>query len=165
MEEIGEFIRMHREVLLKEWLSQSLEMYPKQSRSLMLNNRDPFSNPISSALAHGLEQLLGELCGDEKACPEKALTELGRLLGVQEMPPSKCLGFIFGLKPLLIKMATSEGRKGGFKTEELKEFELWIEQRTLGLFDQYMEHRERIYQLKGDEMKQKNYMLLRRASS
>ena len=62
-------------------------------------------------------------------------------------------------------MATSEGRKGGFKTEELKEFELWIEQRTLGLFDQYMEHREHIYQLKGDEMKQKNYMLLRRASS
>ncbi len=132
MKEIGAFVQTHREVLLKQWLNQSLEMYPEQSRALMQQNLDTFSNPIPGVLAQGLDLLLGDLCGEEGACPEKALTELGRLLGVQE---------------------------------ELIEFGLWIEQRTLGLFDQYMEHRERIYQLKGDEMKQRNYMLLRRATS
>ena len=165
MKEIRSFVQTHREALLKQWLNQSLEMYPEQSRALMQQNLDTFSNPIPGVLAQGLDLLLGDLCGEEGACPEKALTELGRLLGVQEMPPSECLGFLFALKPLLTKMASRKGWKEGFKTEELIEFGLWIEQRTLGLFDQYMEHRERIYQLKGDEVKQRNYMLLRRATS
>jgi len=163
MKEIRAFIRDHRETVLFQWKKESMEMFPEQSRNVMQVKTDPFSNPIPHALGKGIEMLVGDLCEDEENNLEKGLANLGRLLGVQDMPPSQSLSFFFKLRPLVYKLASRKRSKSIFPDDELHELQLWVEQKMLRLFDQFMIHREKIYQMKGDEIKQRNYMLLRKS--
>jgi hypothetical protein len=79
------------------------------------------------------------------------------------MPASQSLSFFFKLRPLVYKLASRKRSKSIFPDDELHELQLWVEQKMLRLFDQFMIHREKIYQMKGDEIKQRNYMLLRKS--
>ncbi|MBC8219236.1 MAG: hypothetical protein H8E67_01530, partial [Proteobacteria bacterium] len=56
-------------------------------------------------------------------------------------------------------------KKGGvrFSAKEWGEFNSRLEQMTLEAFDSYVDHREKIYQIKVDESKNRAFMLLKKA--
>lgn len=164
MNEIQNFLKENRKSTLDQWLTHAFKMYPEQSRMLMMNNPDPFTSPISHALSKGMALLLDRLCGEETTAVEKSLEDLGRLLAVQEIPPSQSLAFIFGLKTVIRQLARKKRKHSGFSDKDWDEFQNRLEQTLLSLFDCYLKHREKIYQLKAEEMKQRTYMLLRRAT-
>ncbi len=164
MSEIHHFLRENREAVLDQWLTSAFKMFPEQSRLLMVSNPDPFTSPIRHALSKGMAQLLDRFCVEEPITGGKELEELGRLLAVQEMPPSQSLPFIFELKTVVRKLAGKNNKRSGFSDRDWDEFQDRLEQVLFHLFDCYLKHREKIYQLKAEEMKQRTYMLLRRAT-
>ncbi len=63
--------------------------------------------------------------------------------------------------PIVRKLAKETGV--GFKAKDWVEFNSTIESMTLEAFDCYSAQREKIYQLKVDESKNKAFMLLKKA--
>jgi len=92
---------------------------------------------------------------------KEALEQICRILAIQDFPPSKAMALFYELKEIVRKLAKETGV--GFKAKDWVEFNSTIESMTLEAFDCYSAQREKIYQLKVDESKNKAFMLLKKA--
>lgn len=111
-------------------------------------------SPVADALVAELDGIVDSLVAGVSA--EEPLSALTRILAVQELPPSRSLSILSGLRPLLAdELDAVERERLGDRIEKL----------TLQAFDRYMHHREVISQLKVDEGMRRMHMALRRAEA
>ncbi|NTW52015.1 MAG: hypothetical protein HGB22_05460 [Chlorobiaceae bacterium] len=140
-----QIINSNRQAILGRWSSSVMAMLPGG-----LNH----GSLVASALAEELGGLLDAIA--DPALPiAEPIVRITRILAVQEMPPSKALSILFGLRGLV----------EGLPAECAEPFRDRLEELTLQSFDSYMKHRETIYQLKVDEGRRRMHMSLRRAEA
>jgi hypothetical protein len=139
--------------ILEDWFHLLIETYPADSAQFLKREKDPFANPVGSSSKNGLEKVFDQLAGpmDRKILTDQ-LDPLIRIRAVQSFSPSQAIGFIFLLKKsirnILLKDVSSQGL-----LDELSAFETKIDELALIGFDIFMECREKIYQLKEKEVK------------
>jgi len=144
--------------ILQKWLTHTLETYPEQTSRFLLQDQDPFSNPVGRALNEGLPVLLEEVMGSldrERAGP--VLEEIVRIRAVQEFSSSQALGFIFRLRGI-IREEIGDGR---FDSAGLDER---IDKLALLAFEHYVRCREKMAAIKLGEAKRRVFVLERMAS-
>lgn len=144
-------------------LRAALAPFSKEAARFYGSEGDGFRNPVGRTMADGVRALAGWLVagGDEEAM-RGALREMVRVFAVQDFPPSKALGFIFSIRDILKREGECDA--GSIPSgAESAVLDGRIEDLALLAFDLYLECREKIYQIRTNEMKASTFKLLERA--
>ncbi len=149
--------------ILQKWLDTLLGSYPAETALFLKKQKDQFTNPIAHQLTRGLKDILAVLAEDQGAeAAAVAVDEVVRVLALQELPPSQALAFVFYLKHIVREELAQE--LGDLSLSlEMTELEARIDGLALLGFDGYMQRREKLCELKVNEVKSRVSGLLRRA--
>jgi len=130
---------MRKQSVAERWLALIVETYPDQARQFLVNERDPFRNPVGQALRENIFLLADELLGEMDADKVKqALRDVVRIRAVQDSSPKEAIAFVFLLKNILRDELTDE-------PEVHLEMEKRIDDMALIAFDFFVQCRQRIY--------------------
>lgn len=151
-----------RSIILPRWFDVLLEVYPADTRSFLKNQKNRFTNPVGRRIHEGLEALFEQLIQRNKPSDISAfLDNIMRIRAVQDLSPSQAIAFIPHLKRL-IRQELREDIHGGRLFNELSAFESRIDDIALLAFDTYMKCRERIYEIKANELRRRTVRLMRK---
>ena len=142
-------------VIAAEWLERVLQTYPKESCQPLRLERDPFRNPVGHALQQGLSVLVEEILGGmdrDRMAP--ALDGIVRIRAVQDFTAGQAVSFVFLLREVV-------RRHLGDHEEILTIAEQRIDELAVLAFDLFMTCREKIYEIKVNELKRSTYVQTR----
>jgi hypothetical protein len=158
--------------ILERWFHLILETYPQETAKFISKERDRFANPVGVTLSEGMEALyeglLKEADADQLSSP---LEKIIQIRSVQDFSPSQAVVIVS-----LLKKAVQEEMKGN-KVEmngmdvtigEWFDLESRIDQLSLMAFDIYTKYRERVYEIRINEIKKERdraFKLLERTDS
>jgi hypothetical protein len=157
---LRDILVQERERILENWLEGILRTYPAGGLAFLRGERDRFSNPVGYTLREETRVLLESLLEDTPR--EKVTASLEKILkirAVQDFPPAQAVAFVFSLKHAVRETI---GAAGPGVSAELLALESRIDAMALAAFDQYMKCRERIFEVRIHEVKQRSTQLLER---
>jgi len=144
------------------WLRVIYESYPPETAIFLKKEKDRFDNPVGISTADGIkalyEALLVEMETDRVLA---ALDEIIRIRAIQDFSPSQALAFIFLLKNVIREELAKELRAGDLAAE-LLELESRIDGLALLGFDVYTKRREKLHEIRVNEIKKRVSGLMRR---
>ncbi len=145
------------------WLDAILGQYGAVTAARWRRERDPFANPVGHALTSGLPALLEAVIGDgEPGAPALvALEAIVRIRSVQDLAPSRAVGFVYLLRDAIREELAGELARGAHDAE-LAAMDERIERLALRAFDTYVRLREQLYRMRQEELKRSVASLLRR---
>jgi hypothetical protein len=150
--------------ILERWFDLILETYPADSREFLRTKRNRFANPVAHEISRGIEGIFEQiLAGGDQEEVTPFLDKVIRIRAVQDFTPSQALGFMFELKTL-IKEELSDHPGQTQISEDLSRIERKIDEFGLFSLDLYMKCREKIYELRVNEVKNRVGRLLERAN-
>jgi hypothetical protein len=148
----------HKEAIVGKWLSRVIDTYPPETARFLRSQKDPFANPVGQATRQGLTALVDLLiAGLDEAAARTALDPIIRVRAIQAFTPAQAVGFVFDLKAILRE------NLGPAHSQAAAELDGRIDRLALIAFDIYMQCREKIYELKANEMKNTTYKAFARA--
>lgn len=150
----------HKAAIVKKWNKRVLANYPKETARFLDSQKDPFQNPVGRHNLQSLQSLVDLLGGDpDPEALRKALDPIIRIRAIQDFKPSKAVGFVFDLK-ILLRDIRPEIKIDAHQWQLL---DRRIEEMALAAFDLFMECREKIYDLKADDIRERTYKAFARA--
>jgi RsbT co-antagonist protein rsbRD N-terminal domain len=150
--------------ILKKWFDEIVESYPSGVANYLKNQGDKFTNPIGSTISKGIEDIFVELIrGPQKENTSKFLGNIVRVIAIQNIPASQALSFFFSLKRIIREELRAEMAEQEL-SHEILSLESTIDSLALSAFDIFMECREKIYEIKVNEVKRANFRFLQRAN-
>ena len=159
---LRQLIRHRREAILDAWFGAIVDRYPAETARFLRGTRDPFDNPVGSALREGLGSLLDLATEDgEVDAARAAMDRIIRIRAVQDFSPSQAVSFVLRLKRA-IRAELGNGAGQGPQAVELAELEEDIDRLALVAFDIYVRCREQVYELRINEVKRRVSALWRR---
>jgi hypothetical protein len=160
---LEKLINDRKSVILDRWFDLSIASYPAETASFLKSKKNRFANPVGYILSQELTPILdGLLKGVEIQTIKPFLENIIRIRAVQDFSPSQALGFIFSLKEVIRQDLEKEIRENRMEPS-LLELENRIDALALAAFDLFMQCREKIYDLKANEMKNRTVRMLKRA--
>jgi hypothetical protein len=173
--DLEKFLSQEKATIVERWLDLVLETYPPQTATLMKKETNQFANPVGYSTRHGLESIYEEFLGG--LAPEKVnavLDGIIRIRAVQDFTPSRAIGFVFSLKQVvrqLLEEAREKARKKGdagteplVSAEEMEAFDSKVDHLALLAMDVYSQCREKLYEVRVGEVKNRSFRLLQRAN-
>ena len=158
------FLANKKSTLVKRWFDIVMEPYPADTAGFLKNQKRQFTNPVGYTISQGLETLFDRLI-DEKGADFEAmvpvLDSIVRIRAVQDLKPSQALSFVFHLRNAIREELTSEAKE--FR-EEMATLESRIDAIALMSFDIFVNCREKVYELKANEVKNRTFRLLQMAN-
>jgi hypothetical protein len=150
--------------ILQKWFDSILSTYPSDTLNFVKGKKNPFADSIAGqTIFEGIKGIFDELIGESDA--EKInsyLDNIIRVRAIQEFKPSQAVGFISQLKNI-IRTELADEIKGNRTFEELLVLESKIDDYLLIAFDIYVKCREKIYELKANEMKNWTYRVVKKS--
>ncbi len=147
--------------ILKRWFDLIASSHPAGTPPFS-RPRDEFSDPEGHTVSRQIEALYHELLQDrmdsEKVCA--SLDGILRIRAVQELSPGQAVGFVFMLKEAIAEELAGEIEKGQLMRQWL-EFESRVDRLASLAFDMYTQCRERICELRVNEIRADRDMALR----
>lgn len=154
-----------RASIIQTWFDQIIETYPPDTAKFLKRQKNRFANPVGATLSEGMEGIFDSIINKEgntdRAVP--FLDSIIRIRAIQDFAPSRALAFIFILKKIIRKEIEHEPNAHGL-TDEVLMLEKSIDELALKAFDIYMECREKIYEIKANEVRNMTFRLLQRAN-
>ncbi|MFP4445578.1 MAG: RsbRD N-terminal domain-containing protein [Desulfosudaceae bacterium] len=153
-------IEKHKKAICKNWTEQVLRTYPAQTAEIFIKEKDRFANPVAGSLSESLEKVMDGLIhnasGQELAA---AIDPAIRVRAVQNFSSSEAVRFIFFLKEIIPEVIGSKNL--------LAEDWTWLDQKVQELaligFDKYVECREKIFELRAFEVRNRTFRAFERA--
>ncbi len=156
-------------VILSKWFEVLLDTYPPETAKFFKNQDDLFRNPVGSTIFKGIEKLLDEILDDDVDTQRVSqfLDDIIRVRAVQDFSASQAVAFIFPLKNIIRQeISNVYGLEKPLPSDflsRLYHIESKIDRIALLSFDIYMQCRERLYEIKANEVKKMTYRLLQQA--
>ncbi len=139
--------------ILKRWFNLIAETYPAEVSSF-LGEKDRFTNPVGFTISQEIdalyEQLLQDTVNSEQV--SASLDNIIKIRALQDFSPHQAIAFVFLLKKAIRDEMGGEMERKQLLGEWLN-LESGIDKLASLAFDIYMECREKIYQLRVDEVK------------
>lgn len=158
--DLNDLLLEKRSEILKKWSDLIIETYPEETAIFLKSQKNQFSNPVGHAILEGVEEIFKAVL--HEPAPEKVavyLDNIIRIRAIQEFSPSKALSFLFLLKKVIRAEVMNKTREYHI-LEELSVIESRIDGLVNISFDIYMKCREKIYELKANEVRNWTYRLL-----
>jgi hypothetical protein len=164
-------LQQKREVVLRKWFDLIIESYPPDAADLLARQKDRFQNPVGYTISTGIETVYDQILSDLDA--EKladALDGIVRIRSVQDFLPSEAVLFVFQLKRAIRETVLGTGpgsaaQVSGTMAGQLTAIEAKIDEIALVAFDKYTECREKLHEVKTNEIKKRTAMLLDRVNT
>jgi hypothetical protein len=139
-----------KKAIVQKWIDQVLDSYG--APDFFKKQKDRFANPIGSTVSDGLQNLFVILV-EEKDLAEaaKPLEDIIKIRAVQEFAPSVAVSFVYSLKNIVREELAKEKNR----EEVLNLFSALdsrIDKIALMAFDIYMDCRERLHQIRVNEV-------------
>jgi hypothetical protein len=161
---LAHHLSLKREAIFSKWRELLFASYAPETVGFFKKERDRFNNPVAFRLSEGLKGLWAALL--EGADPDEVaahLDEIIRIRAVQDFSPAQSLAFIFLLKNVIREELIKEIKGDAGVVAEVLELESRIDGLALMAFDVFMKRREKLYEVKVDEVKSRVSGLLRKA--
>jgi len=160
---LNDHLAQKKAVILGRWLNTIYESYPPETAVFLRKEKDRFDNPVGYRISKGLEGLYGALLQDMETDQVLAcLDEIIRIRAIQDFAPSQALAFIFLLKNVIREELSEEIRAENLE-EEVRDLESRIDGLSLMGFDVYSKRREKLYEVRAQEIKSRVSVFLRKA--
>jgi hypothetical protein len=150
--------------LVQKWFNAVVDTYPADASKFLKNQKDPFGNPVGNITSKGLECLFDALLLNDmkRDVLLSALDPIIRIRTVQDFSPSQATCFILLLKKI-IRDDLKQNQKIKAFANEISLLEDRIDELLLLSFDIYVKCREKIYELKANEVKNRTFRAFERA--
>ena len=148
-----ELLTQNKDSILQRWLKLISDTYPTEV-SGFLNGKDRFSNPVGYTISQEIDALYEELL-QGRADSDKASASLDNIIkirAIQDFSPQEAISFVFLLKKAITDELVSEIEKKESFGEWLN-FESRIDKLASVAFDKYVKCREKIFELRVNEVK------------
>ena len=153
MSTLKDLLLDRRDAIAARWQKGALDIYARDAAVLFGREKDPFANPVGHALRTGTEAVLkGLASGEDVEKLAEALAEIVQMRAVQEVSPSKAIAFVFLLKEAVRAELGSQANDPGVAAALLK-LDGQVDRLALATFDHYVKCRERVYELRVNEVK------------
>jgi hypothetical protein len=153
MDGLREFLRKRQDVIVDRWCHDALAAYSSRAALAFGRERDRFANPIGHGLRTGTRAVFEALLDDaDDEAIRDALDEILRTRAVQQLTAAEAVGFIFHLKDL-IRNELSSTPADDVTPHALAEFTRRIDHAVLIAVDLYVAYRERLCELRINEVK------------
>jgi hypothetical protein len=157
-----ELLKNKKASITNNWFDQVMHTYAPDTAMFYKNQKDTFANPVGNTAEKALNELFDALLANESSeTVARIIDPLIRIRAVQNLSPAKAVGFLFSLKKV-IRETLPKKIKGEY-VEDLFLLEQRIDQTALVGFDVYVRCREKIYDLKSNEERNKIYKAFARA--
>ena len=139
-----------KKVIVQRWIDQVLDSYG--SPEFFKKQKDRFANPIGSTVSDSLVKIYAVLAeGRDLAEAAKPLEDIIKIRAVQDFTPSVAVSFIYMLKNIVREELNKEKNREGL-LDSLSAFEARVDKVALMAFDFYMDCRERLHQIRVNEV-------------
>jgi hypothetical protein len=163
--DLDEWLRKRKKALVQQWFHAVVDTYSSDASRFFESQKDPFANPVGDTFRKGLDELYDRLMDTGTADPNQigtCLDPMIRIRAVQNLLPSQAIGFLFDFKKILRKELGQKLENPDMGTALTR-----IEQRIDGIgliaFNIYMHCREKVYQLKTDDLRKRTFRAFKRA--
>lgn len=154
---VEELLKQREERIRGRWLDAVLAAYSPEAHDAWSRERNRFANPVGHSLRVGLEAILDAVLDGEADGLHEGLAEIMRIRAVQRMSPGEAVGFVFTLKQVirdeLAEVARAGLRSATPSAAEMARVDARIDRVALAAFDLYVDHRERVSELRIRELK------------
>jgi hypothetical protein len=153
-----------KSALTKGWTDIVIGSYPEEAQRFFRKEKNRFSNPVGQTIAQEISTLVDEIITPSSS--EKVsgcLDNIIRIRAIQDFSASEAVAFVLQLKKV-IRGVLRGGPLSNGSFEELRNLEDQIDDMALLAFDIYTKHRQRLYELRVDEVKRQVSRLLVRAN-
>lgn len=150
---LKKFLTQNKDSILQRWFNLIADTYPT-GVSDFLKKADRFSNPVGYIVSQEINTLYEELlqAREDSDVASSSLDSIVRITAIQDFSPHEAVSFIFLLKQAMTEELGSEIEKEQCFREWLN-FEARIDKLASIAFDKYMKCREKIYELRVNEVK------------
>ena len=158
---VWEQLELKSASILRKWSQLILDTYPADTANFLKHERDRFINPVGCVISQEIKTIYDELLHGVKL--EKltaSLDEIIRIRSVQDFSPSQATGFIFMLKQAVREELASE-IAGNPTSKGLLDFESRIDGLALLAFDIYTKCREKVCEIRVNEVTAQREVALR----
>ena len=160
---LNNLLAQRKTAIVKKWFSLVIDTYPPDTASFLKSQQDPFANPVGRTIWCGLETLFDELLAAMNAEKISAVLDpIVRIRAVQNFTPSQAVRFIFFLKQVVRENLKKESVEKEI-SDKLLLFESRVDELGLMAFNLYMQCREKIYEIKANEMRNRTFRAFERA--
>jgi len=145
-----EIFQENKDKWLDRWMESVISTYPAESCRFFLDTRDPFANPVGATLKKGLDDLYEALIAKDFSTDDVmlALEPMIRLRSVQEFTPAKALGFLLGIKAIMMAGLKQARTSEKAVDDAMAEIGGRVDSVMLLAFNIYMESKKKIYLLR-----------------
>ncbi len=166
---IGALMTLHsilsqnKDAIVKQWFEKVVSSYPDDTARFLKSQKDPFANPVGQTTIAGLTALFDIILnGMDQETAISFLDPIIRIRAVQKFTPTRATRFILDLKPIVRDML-KERLSVSDRVQELLALEDRIDELALLAFDIFMLCREKVFELKANEMRNRTYRAFARA--
>jgi hypothetical protein len=159
---LNDLLTQKKSILIEKWLGVIFQSYPPETAIFLKKEKDRFDNPMGYQFSQGIKDLFDALLQEMET--EKVLLFLDEIIGIralQNFTPGQALAFIFLLKNVIREELAKELRDGVLAAE-LLELESRIDGLALLGFGVYTKRREKLNEIRINEMKNRVSGLMRR---
>jgi hypothetical protein len=157
---LKEFLIKKQTVIIKKWKEAIADTYPSETAEFLKTKREQFTNPLGHSISQGVEKLYEGLINEiGREDVEVLIDPIVRIRAVQDFVPSQAAGFMFLLKNIIRQEIGAEIHKK-VMADNLLILESQIDDFALASFDVFMKCREKIFEIKTDEIRKRSLGLL-----
>jgi hypothetical protein len=162
--ELKNFLSDRRSRIIKKWCDLIIGSYPADTKQFISKEKDQFANPVGNIIGKDVEILFDGLIegGDDERIAA-GLNNIIKIRAVQDFKPSQAVSFVLELKDLVMEELDEKGATNGL-SGELHAFGKRIDKTALLAFDIYSQCRQKIYEIRVNEVKNQVGKLLKRAN-
>ena len=155
--DLAEGFRNHREKIVNKWVEYTLSTY--NSSGFFIKERDTFANPVGGNIRQALGDLFLLL---SKGADSKEFTapleQILSIRSVQDFTPSQAVSPLNAVKHITREIFAADKERKHL-VAELYDFDFAVDLAMLAAFEIYMHYRERLYQVRINEIKSGSHIL------
>jgi len=158
------FLSQHRHTIIQKWFHFVVETYAPETARLLKKESNQFANPVGHTILHGIQAVYDEFLHGidvEKLAPH--LDRIIRIRAVQDFSPAQAISFVFFFKQIVRDELQSEHHQSRISSSETAAFDARVDELALLAFNIYAQCRERLFEVRLNEYKNRTNRLLQRA--
>lgn len=145
--------------IIKKWRDAVIKSYPEEGQGFLKREKSQFANPVGLTISTEIETLYDEIIsGDNTEKISSCLDSIIRIRAVQDFKPSQAVAFVLQLKQII------KEEVGNDHSDEMRILDNRIDEITLLAFDVYSACRQKISEIRVNEVKNQVGKLLERAN-
>jgi hypothetical protein len=163
--ELTAVLEQNREAILEKWFETIIGSYPQQASQFLAKQKDRFRNPMGYAIERSIGPVFDQVATSmDTDTLLESLDGIIRIRSVQEFSPSDAVAFVFQLKSV-IRDVLGDRALEFERSGDLAGLDGRIDRVAMLAFDKYMECRQKLFEIRTDEIRRQSEKLLERYTS